>query len=167
MKGKNLSMHYDRTAKIAIGGLLTAAVLLMTFLIKIPVPATGGYVHPGDGIIFVAALLLGPSAGLVAGLGSALADVLGGYLVYALPTFIIKAAMGAMAGLLARKGALLRNALVFLLAECIMAIGYFLFETVAFGLTVAITALGPNALQAAVGILLGISLTSLPLDILS
>lgn len=81
-----------------MSGLMAALVVLFTYFIKIPVPATGGYVHPGDGAIFYAALLCGPYAALIGGLGSMLADLLGGYFVYAAPTFVIKAAMGGIAG---------------------------------------------------------------------
>lgn len=153
--------------RLALGGVLAALVLLLTFLIKIPVPATGGYVHPGDGAIFLAAVLLGPYAALIGGVGSALADLLGGYFVYILPTFIIKAAMGGIAGLLARKGTTLRNALVFTLCEAIMVTGYFLFEGVLYGWAAALAAVGPNILQGVTGIIIGTLLASLPLQSLS
>ena len=121
-------MNDQKIRRLALGGVLSALVLLMTYLIKLPVPATGGYVHPGDGVIFLAAILLGPYAALIGAVGSALADLLGGYFVYILPTFLIKGAMGAVAGLMARRKTPLRNALVFTLCEGIMVLGYFLFE---------------------------------------
>ncbi len=148
--------------RLALGGVLSALILLLTYAIKIPVPATGGYVHPGDGAIFLAAAMLGPYAALIAGVGSALADLLGGYFVYMVPTFLIKAAMGGLAGLLARKGAHLRNALVFLLAECVMVAGYFVFEGFLYGWAAALAAVPPNALQGAAGVLIGVALAALP-----
>lgn len=152
------------TKRLALGGVLSALILLMTYLIKIPVPATGGYVHPGDGAIFLAAMLLGPYAALIGGVGSALSDLLGGYFIYIFPTFLIKAAMGGLAGLLARKGKFLRNGLVFLLAECVMVAGYFCFEGFCFGWAAAFSAVGPNVLQGVAGVLIGLLLAALPFD---
>lgn len=157
-------MKDQSVKRLALGGLLAALVLLMTYLIKLPVPATGGYVHLGDGIIFLAALLLGPYAALIGGVGSALADLLGGYFVYILPTFVIKALMGLLAGRYARRGKPGRNALVFALAGCVMVVGYFLFEGVLYGWTAALAAVGPNLLQAAAGVVMGLLLAALPLE---
>lgn len=158
-------MNTPNIRRLALGGVLSALVLLLTFLIKLPIPATGGYVHLGDGAIFLAALLLGPYAALIGGVGSALADLLGGYFIYIAPTFLIKAAMGGIAGVLARKKAPVRNALVFALAECVMVAGYFLFEGLLYGWAAALAAVGPNALQGLAGITLGVALCSLPLDL--
>ncbi|NLB91052.1 MAG: ECF transporter S component, partial [Clostridiales bacterium] len=71
-------MENQKIKKLTLGGALSALVLLFTYIFKIPVPATGGYVHLGDGIIFLAAALLGPYAAFIGGIGSALADLMGG-----------------------------------------------------------------------------------------
>lgn len=155
-------MKDAKIRKIALGGMLSALVLLLTYLIKLPVPATGGYVHPGDGAIFFAAALMGPYAALIGGLGSALADLLGGYFIYLVPTFVIKAAMGAIAGLLAREGKPLRNALAFSLGAVIMVLGYFIFEGFLYGWPAAWAAVGPNTLQGIAGVLIGSALSLLP-----
>ncbi len=43
-------------------------------------PLTGGYVHPGDGMVLLSGWLLGPWwGGAAAGIGSMLVDLLGGY----------------------------------------------------------------------------------------
>ena len=70
-----------------------------TYSIKIPVPFTQGYIHGGDSMIFLAAMLFGWKIGALAGgIGSSLADLLGGYAHWALPTLLIKSVMGALAG---------------------------------------------------------------------
>lgn len=157
-------MKDRQVRRLAMGGILAALVLLLTYMIKFPVPATGGYVHPGDGAIFLAAMLLGPYAALIGGVGSALADLLGGYFIYIPITFVIKGAMGGIAGTLARQGKPLRNALAFTLAECIMVAGYFVFEGFLYGWPAALAAVGPNAVQGIAGIVLGMAFTALPLD---
>lgn len=156
-------MKDQKIRRLALGGMLTALVLLMTALIKIPVPATGGYVHPGDGMILFAGLLLGPYAGIVGGIGSALADLLGGYFIYIFPTFCIKAVMGVLAGLLSRDGKPLRNTLVFTAAACAMVLGYLITEGLMMGWTAALAAVVPNMLQGATAVVMAIALSALPI----
>ena len=155
-------MNDARIRRLALGGVLAALVLLATYSIKIPVPATGGYVHPGDAAILLSAVWLGPYAALIGGVGSALADLLGGYFVYIAPTFLIKAAMGGLAGLLSQRGKHLRNALVFALCEGVMVAGYFVFEGFLYGFAAALSAVGPNLLQGVAGVGIGLLLTALP-----
>ncbi len=83
--------------------LMTAFVFITTTLIKIPIPFTNGYIHAGDMCIFVSGILLGPwYGGVAAGLGSAMADFLGGYGQWVLPTLIIKTIMGMLIGYFAK-----------------------------------------------------------------
>lgn len=77
---------------------LTALICVATMLIQIPVPVTGGYVNLGDGFIIAGTFILGmPYAAIAGALGSALADLLTGYAVYAPATFIIKGLMAVAA----------------------------------------------------------------------
>ncbi|MFZ7102038.1 MAG: ECF transporter S component [Peptococcaceae bacterium] len=95
-------MQNNAARKITFGGLMIALVFVTTFSVKIPIPFTQGYIHAGDSMIFVAAVLLGWKYGAIAGgVGSALADILGGYANWALPTLIIKSVMGGLVGWIA------------------------------------------------------------------
>ncbi len=88
------------TRKYVLTGLMTSLVFVMTFLIKVPVPYTSGYIHLGDSMIYVSVIILGPVFGAFAsGVGSMLADIVGGYVQYALPTLIIKSWMALVMGL--------------------------------------------------------------------
>lgn len=61
---------------------MVALVTVATMLIQIPIPATQGFFNIGDAIIMVTALTFGPVVGGIAGgLGSSLADLLGGWYV--------------------------------------------------------------------------------------
>ena len=153
------------TRGLAVSGVLAAFVVLTTSIVKIPVPATGGYVHPGDGIILFSALLLGPFAAIIGGVGSALADLLGGYAIYILPTFLIKAMMGGFAGFLVRDGKAARNAAVFALSAALMVLGYYIAEGLMFSYQSAVASVIPNLLQgvAAVAIGVGLSVSARPL----
>ena len=149
-------MDRRKLKRMVRGALLAAIVAAATMLIKLPVPATGGYVHPGDGAIFLSACLMGPWAAVPAALGSALADILGGYAVYAIPTALIKGAMGWIAGRLIAEKRTIRNALVFVLCELVMVAGYFTFEWMMYGAGAAIGAVVPNLIQGAAGVVLGV-----------
>ena len=79
--------------------LLAALICAATFMIRIPSVVTNGYVHLGDGLIFIAVILLGGKRGaFAASIGASLADILGGYAYYAIPTFIIKGIMALIMG---------------------------------------------------------------------
>jgi uncharacterized membrane protein len=139
---------------------MTAMVFIFTFFIKIPAPPNG-YIHPGDGIIFLAGEILGPIGAVCAGLGSALADLAGGYAAYAAPTFVIKAAMGLLAGLTLPGAGWARRAAALTLAEIIMVGGYALADTLLFGGAAAAASVMMNLVQGAAGILLGMPLCAM------
>ena len=88
------------TSKLVLTGLMAAMVTVTTMFIKIPMPATSGYVHPGDAAIFLSVLILGKYwGGAAAGIGSAMGDILGGYGAWAPWTLVIKTIMGFATGL--------------------------------------------------------------------
>ena len=80
--------------------LVMGLIMLATATFKIPSPFTQGYVHLGDTMIFLGVLVLGKKNGTIAaGIGSALADIMAGYAIYAPWTLIIKALMALVMGL--------------------------------------------------------------------
>ncbi len=150
--------------------LFAALTCVTTMLIKIPTP-TFGYIHPGDGMVLLCGVLLGPFAGAVAaGIGSMLADLFSGYVSYAAGTLVIKALTAAAAGLLFHKlhGRLqTRVAIGGAVGECIMVGGYFFYEVglsmlAGSGLAAAVTASAAgivfNIVQAASGVLIALVL---------
>ena len=142
--------------QLTLCSMMAALVFVMTYFPKLPVPVTGGYVHLGDGAIFLAVLLLGPLGIPAAAIGSALADLIGGYMVYVLPTALIKALMALLGWYLYRRGGWLRAAMAFVLAEAVMVLGYFLTEWLLYGAAAAMAAVGPNVIQGAAGAALGL-----------
>ena len=90
------------TKEIAKCGLAAALVFIFTYTFKIPSP--NGYTHLGDAFILLSVLVLGRQKGAFAGgIGAALADFVGGYAIWVLPTFIIKFLMAYVMGLFAEK----------------------------------------------------------------
>lgn len=88
----------EKTYTIVMTAMMTCLVLLTTYTFKIPTPFQG-YVHLGDAMIFLSVLVLGRKNGAVAAaFGSALADLLGGYVAFAPWTFVIKGLMALVMG---------------------------------------------------------------------
>lgn len=84
--------------------LMAALVFIGTFYMKISMPAMNGYIHLGDSMIFLTVCILGKKEGAVAGaIGGALADLLSGFAIWAVPTMIIKALMALIMGTLAER----------------------------------------------------------------
>lgn len=142
---------------LAMGGMMGALVFVATYLIKLPVSLTQGYIHLGDGFILLGAALLGPIAIPAAAIGSMLADLLGGYTVYCLPTFLIKGAVAAVAVWAFRhwQSTAVRS-LWMIVAELVMVAGYFLVEwlVLGYGLAAALSAVVPNLVQGFSGVII-------------
>lgn len=115
--------------RIGIIGAFTALAFAGTILIRIPLPASGGYFNLGDTFVMAAALLYGPVAGLLAGLiGPALADAIG-YPQFILATAVVKGLEGLVVGLLGRQAANgLRQVVGLALGVMILVAGYYIFE---------------------------------------
>lgn len=147
----------EKTLQLAYGGMMAALVFVATYFLKLPVPITQGYIHLGDGFILLGAALLGPTAIPAAAVGSMLADLLGGYTLYLIPTFVIKGAVAAVAVYaFAKSGAPWMRLVWMIVAELVMVAGYFLVEwlILRYGLAAAAGALGPNLVQGLSGVVI-------------
>ena len=152
----------DRVRSLALGGMLAALIFVATSFFKLPVSLTQGYIHLGDGFILLGALLPGGRTAIIAAaLGSALADLLGGYTMYILPTFLIKGAVAAVAvWAVNHTTSPWLRALGMLAAEAVMVLGYFLVEwlVLGYGLAASASAVFPNIMQGVSGVVIGIAL---------
>lgn len=156
-------MKGTSTFRIVITALFAALICVATMLVQIPIPATGGYANLGDGVILICAFIMHPVyAVIAAGLGSFLADILAGYVSYAIGTLIIKAGVALIASVLYRKlfasgrtaKMLVAMAVSGILAEAFMILGYFAYEAIFLGLGMGASgAIIGNLGQGAVGVL--------------
>lgn len=152
--------------RIAVYALLTALVAVATYAIRIPMPATDGYVNLGDTFVLFCGVVFGPVAGVVAGgIGSALADLIGGYAHWILPTFLIKGAEGALAGglfFLFKRSGLQRffaAGISSFIGAIWMVVGYFFASWIMKGsAAVAWTSVPGNAAQGGVGVVLSLAI---------
>ena len=95
------------TTKLVRTALMTAIVMALT-LIVLPLPVSQGYINLGDAGVYAALAAVGGGWGVAAAaVGSALADLVLGYSIYAPATFIIKglAALAALFVLRRMRGA--------------------------------------------------------------
>lgn len=148
-----MTENKDKTTRIILTGLMMAMIVVATILIIIPVPFGNGYIHLGDTMIFLSVLILGWKYGAVAaGVGSALADILVGYAIWAPWTLFVKGIMAAVMGLFIMKamkkpgrsvlGVPVFQLIGMILAGCEMVVGYYIAEGVIYG----------NFISAALGI---------------
>ena len=149
------------TRQLCLAGLLTAVVLVMT-MIRLPVPMMQGYPHIGDAAILLCGLVLGPMGTVPAAIGSALADLIYGYVFYAPFTLVIKGAMGFFAGKFLKKGLSVRNILTVAGISVFMVLAYFLTDMVLYGWAAAAGSIVGNIAQAIASIALGCVVLVLP-----
>ncbi|MCC6031103.1 MAG: hypothetical protein GU359_03400 [Desulfurococcales archaeon] len=82
----------------------TATVFVATVILQIYTPATRGYFNLGESAIYTIAYLSTPLiTGLASGIGSALADLLTGYAIFAPGTLLIKFTEGYVVSYLMRR----------------------------------------------------------------
>ena len=148
----------DRVRNLCETALFVAIVFIGVFLIKIPGPF--GYTHIGDSMIFLSVLMLGGKRGAIAGgIGAALADIVSGYTIWAVPTFICKAMMAALMGAMIKHHAFgLKGRGLWIVSAAaggvLQGIGYLIFWYFMFGKAVAIAAVPGLTFQAISGIII-------------
>ena len=137
------------TKNICFTAMFAAMVFALTML---HIPIGTGYIHVGDSVIYIVALLLGgPWAFLSAAIGAVLADVVSGYAVYAIPSLIVKSLIAVPFVLEAKKSDKLlsiKTALFTVLSGAITVLGYYIAELIIYG-EGAIGAVLANVVQAA------------------
>jgi len=133
-------LNSNKIKKLTTTALFMALTCISTMIIKLPTPGTGGYVHLGDAFVILSGILLGPVYGAAAGgIGSALADMLGGYFIYVPITLIVKALIAFGVGLIYHKLAnglhntSLKCILCGIYATLLVAGGYLFFESFMYG----------------------------------
>ena len=152
-----------KTKLIVIAALMAALTCIATMIIMIPSPLKG-YLNLGDCIVLTTGWLLSPAYGfLAAGIGSALADVFSGYVMYAPATFLIKGLMAVLAGrlykLFSKKlGNLSSWAVSGTAAEILMITGYFIFEGCMYGWIPSAVNIPANGIQGIANLIIGIVL---------
>lgn len=155
--------HTDKITSLCETGLFTALVFLGVSVFKFP--SAFGYSHLGDCMIFLAVLMLGGRRGAMAGgIGAALADLLGGYAIWVIPTLISKAAMALVMGAVIKSRPLgMRGRLLWITAAVsggvCQSIGYTLARIAFYGIAAGLGSIPGLLFQTATGIVLAFVLS--------
>ena len=121
---------------MSISVILSALVFVVTAYLHIP--TYNGYVHCGDGLIFLAACVLPmPYSIIVGALGAMLADLLTGFAIWAPGSMIIKGLLALLFTCKSNKILTKRNLVMLLPAALISAAGYYLYEALITGSFIA------------------------------
>ncbi|MEW9094305.1 MAG: ECF transporter S component [Clostridiaceae bacterium] len=169
----------SRTLEITQMALMTSIICVATMMIRIPTIMGIGYVHLGDSMVFLAAILFGKRKGIItSALGMSLADFLSGYAYYVPFTFLIKGIMALIVSSIAyRKDYqgknVLNNIFAFTVSGVWMVFGYFITkivlvkfvlfkaDTYSEAITIALASIPNNIGQVTVGAVIAIPLIRL------
>jgi uncharacterized membrane protein len=161
---------------ITIGIIAAFATLsfIGTLVIRIPIPATGGYFNLGDTFVMIAALLYGPFIGAAVGfIGPALADAVG-YPQFIVATAVVKGLEGLLVGWIGGRSTAtspVKPAVALAVGIAVLVIGYFVFEAFIYPLLgkaipffkvttleAAIAELFPNFMQGVISALIALGI---------
>ena len=128
----------QNTSKIVTAGLFAAMITIMTaYICHIPYGANGGYIHFGDTLIYLAAVLLPrPYALAAAAIGGGMADMLTAPM-WAPATIVIKMLITLPFTSRQEKILTVKNLAAPFIALPISAAGYYLAEGILFGSFIA------------------------------
>ncbi len=155
-----------KTRNISKSALFAALIFVATRFIQIPMGPIG-YVNVGDGLVILAGWMLSPVyAFLAAGVGSAFADVLSPYIVYAPATFVIKGLMAIIACFIFKafknnKKTVISALVGGAVAESVMIGGYLLYEGFLYGFKTALLSVPFNSIQGLIALIAGTVLIKL------
>lgn len=148
--------------RIATIAVLAAATTVFTLLVRVPFPPTRGYFNLGDVAIAFAAYTFGPISALIAGgLGTAIADLIGGFAQWAPISLVVHGLQGLVIGLIARlkPGNLPVAIAAGIGGIAVMVVGYGVGGALMTGIGPAIAEALGNLVQSAAGVILGIPLS--------
>ena len=137
---------------IVTAALGIALVFLATWLLKVP-NGIQGYFNLGDGFLLLFASVLNPFlAFMVGGVGSALADITGGYGMYALFTLLIKGMEAVLVSWLVCRGRSSFRYVAYILGGLLMVDAY-----INQSWQLSLTGIPGNLVQAAAGYVIALA----------
>lgn len=90
MQQSKRTKEQQRIFNLCLTGLMAAVIAVFTSTVKVQTGINGGYLHFGDSMVYLAGCIIGPYGIISSAIGGALADVLAGAPIWAIPTAVIK-----------------------------------------------------------------------------
>ncbi len=113
---------------LMLSAVFAAVCASLAGFIRIP-NAIGGYIHPGEAAVYLcAAVLPCPYAALATATGFAIADLMGGYVYYMLPSALIRIIVVLLFTAKEKKIINRKNIIALPLSLIITVTGYFIFK---------------------------------------
>ncbi len=141
---------------LTVTAVCIAMVAVLVASVPVPIPATGGFTHPGAVAEIFVALAFGPIVGMVAaGVGAAIADLVLGFGSFAPLTLIAHGALGLLAGYIGWKKGWSGQIAGWVVGGLALVAVYFIGEATVygFGMAGATAELPINIFQVALGVL--------------
>ena len=158
--------------RIATIAVLTAVTIVLTIVVKIPIPLTRGYFNLSDMAIYFAAFTFGPiTAMLAGGIGTFIADAFAGvFIPYSPISLFVHGLQGFLVWLISTTTLIGKEKqrgwpinpfwiIAAAIGTFVMCAGYFVAQLVLFGIGPAVVELPFNLLQNVAGLLAGIPLS--------
>ena len=153
-------MNSKDTRRIVASGMFIALVVVATF-INIPYPGSvGGLMHLGTLVLYIIAIKYGKTYGALAGgIGMGIFDVLGGWMIWAPGTLVVRLIMGYVVGHVAQSeegqgNNIYKNLMAIAAGAVVMLVGYYLYEAIFItSFSIAVASIVGNLAQIAVGLL--------------
>jgi len=147
--------------ELALLALFMALVAVATMIVRVPIPQTNGYMNLGDSMVLLSGIFFGPALGFMAGgIGSALADIFGGYYQWAPWTLFIKGLEATLMGFSIKYLKInitkitLFIILCFIVSTAWMVLGYYVTEVFMYDQKAALAEVPANLLQAGGSVIL-------------
>jgi uncharacterized membrane protein len=147
--------------QLALVALFMALVAVATMIVRIPIPQTNGYMNLGDSMVLLCGIFFGPSLGFMSGgIGSALADIFGGYYQWAPWTLFIKGIEAMLMGLCVKYLKINTTRITLSIIGCFivctawMVLGYYASEVFMYDQKAALAEVPANLLQAGGSVIL-------------
>ena len=151
----------QKLRSLTLSAIMASLVFVTTFFVHIPIPGTeSGYLNVGDVVVYLAAVIPGGWYGIAASaLGSVIADIASGSVIYAPATFLIKGLMTFITWVIVSKKKRTGSFLIgCILSGLIMVLGYFIYELAVFGIAYALVGIPYNLIQYVCGVVAAIVL---------
>lgn len=139
--------------------MIVALNVAMAFFILIPVPATNGNINLCDAGIIFAALLYGKREdAIVGGLSGLFLDLVSGYAIFMPFSLVVHGLEGFVVGAIAKRDDNKSKALAIVVGAIIVVVGYFITNSILYGVAAGIPGLFIDTIQAVVGSVVGLVL---------